>query len=125
LSHLPDNSNKRHFDVKCNHCNKRRIYGKWYKCIECSDYNLCSDCDQLQEHSNHLLIRLTKANMEGLPAESTISTSLRTDNGGSMVSLKIKCVIKVEPPSTDTISQKFLEDVQEIAQTSPEKTENS
>jgi hypothetical protein len=123
LSHLPDNSNKRHFDVKCNHCNKRRIYGKWYKCIECYDYNLCSDCDQLQEHSNHLFIRLTKANMEGLPAESTISTSLRTDNGGSMVSLKIKCVIKVEPPSTDTISQQFLEDVQEI--TLPEKTENS
>ncbi|XP_076619998.1 refractory to sigma P [Colletes latitarsis] len=42
--------------VICDGCNNR-VEGFRYKCIECINYDLCSQCEALKLHANHCMIR--------------------------------------------------------------------
>ena len=43
--------------VQCSECKSPVIYGVRYKCNVCEDFNMCSDCEEVREHS-HLLLKI-------------------------------------------------------------------
>ena len=57
--------NEIHNGIQCKICGKMPIIGIRYKCSECEDYNLCSDCEEenykTKKH-NHNFIRIRKSN---------------------------------------------------------------
>ena len=46
-----------HVGVICDGCDKN-VYGFRYKCVLCSDYDLCSKCENKGLHSKHCMIRI-------------------------------------------------------------------
>ncbi|XP_047037389.1 uncharacterized protein LOC124642785 [Helicoverpa zea] len=48
-----------HSGIVCNSCNKS-IVGFRYKCINCTDYDLCAKCEMLEAHPQHYLLRIPK-----------------------------------------------------------------
>ncbi|CAG0901888.1 unnamed protein product [Darwinula stevensoni] len=49
-----------HPGVMCDSCYKG-VRGRRFKCLVCPNFNLCSDCEQLEEqHSHHPMIRFSK-----------------------------------------------------------------
>lgn len=48
-----------HPSISCDSCNGN-IVGYRYKCIQCEDYDLCSQCEAKNLHSNHYMIRLPR-----------------------------------------------------------------
>lgn len=49
--------NIEHEDILCNNC-KSTITGFRYKCATCLDYDLCANCEMLETHSEHFVIRI-------------------------------------------------------------------
>ena len=50
-----------HKDIKCNNCGKENIKGIRYKCLQCSNFNLCGECESYLDHEpNHILIKIRK-----------------------------------------------------------------
>ncbi|XP_076760624.1 refractory to sigma P [Xylocopa sonorina] len=47
-----------HIGITCDGCNAYDITGFRYKCIECEDYDLCSQCEAKGEHPHHHMIRM-------------------------------------------------------------------
>jgi len=48
-----------HFNVTCDICNKNPIVGIRYKCTECSNYDLCGDCEHnFWKVHGHTLIKI-------------------------------------------------------------------
>ncbi|CAG0888363.1 unnamed protein product [Darwinula stevensoni] len=49
-----------HPGVMCDSCHQG-VRGRRFKCLVCPEFNLCSDCEQLEEqHSHHPMIRFSK-----------------------------------------------------------------
>lgn len=48
-----------HPDIACDSCD-HPLKGFRYKCLVCDDYELCSDCERSQTHSDHPMIRIPK-----------------------------------------------------------------
>lgn len=48
-----------HYGVVCDGCDAD-ISGFRYKCIQCEDYDLCSQCETLGLHSDHCMIRMPR-----------------------------------------------------------------
>ncbi|XP_036147315.1 sequestosome-1 isoform X2 [Monomorium pharaonis] len=48
-----------HPGVVCDVCDKD-IHGFRFKCMECPDYDLCTDCMNLGNHSEHYMVRMTQ-----------------------------------------------------------------
>ena len=48
-----------HFNIYCDHCD-RGISGIRYKCIQCEDYDLCSECEASGAHPKHYMIRMPR-----------------------------------------------------------------
>ncbi|XP_076677009.1 refractory to sigma P isoform X2 [Andrena cerasifolii] len=48
-----------HFNIYCDHCD-RGISGMRYKCIQCEDYDLCSECETSGAHAKHYMIRMPR-----------------------------------------------------------------
>ncbi|CAH1391645.1 unnamed protein product [Nezara viridula] len=48
-----------HPDIACDSCD-HPLKGFRYKCLVCADYELCSDCERSQTHSDHPMIRIPK-----------------------------------------------------------------
>ncbi|XP_036139057.1 sequestosome-1-like isoform X1 [Monomorium pharaonis] len=48
-----------HSDVTCNMC-KKCVHGFRFKCIQCVNYDLCTDCMLLANHHEHYMIRITQ-----------------------------------------------------------------
>ena len=46
-----------HSNVTCDSCHTQGIVGKRYKCMQCSNFDLCETCESQNKHSHHLLIR--------------------------------------------------------------------
>ena len=44
-----------HHNISCNNCKTVPIVGYRYKCLECSDYNLCEQCEKTIEHEHNLI----------------------------------------------------------------------
>lgn len=44
-----------HLKIKCNICNTDNILGFRYLCIECDDFNICSNCERVVIHHHPLL----------------------------------------------------------------------
>lgn len=47
-----------HRTVSCDHCHEKPITGFRYKCVECLDYDLCSNCHSKDVHNHHVFIRM-------------------------------------------------------------------
>lgn len=47
-----------HPEVTCDGC-KGSVYGFRYKCLSCSDYDLCAECEATGLHEDHLMIRIS------------------------------------------------------------------
>lgn len=50
---------KIHLKIDCIGCGVKNVKGKWYKCLECKDFNLCSACETKGIHPHHAMIRLS------------------------------------------------------------------
>lgn len=48
-----------HKGVRCDNCNKNPLEGRRFKCLQCSDYDLCEACEALNEH-RHPMIRFSE-----------------------------------------------------------------
>eukprot|EP01084_Bolivina_argentea_P225623 381225_1 len=49
-----------HYGVQCDECNMMPIKGARFKCIVCSNYDVCGQCESLSKHdNNHPLIKFT------------------------------------------------------------------
>ena len=48
-----------HFNIYCDHCD-HGISGIRYKCIQCEDYDLCSECEAVGAHSKHYMVRMPR-----------------------------------------------------------------
>lgn len=59
-SNIPSNTNSKvhHIGIVCDACDKD-IYGFRYKCLQCSDYDLCGECEAKGLHPEHCMIRIT------------------------------------------------------------------
>jgi hypothetical protein len=44
-----------HSGISCNNCKTIPIVGYRYKCLECSNYNLCQQCEKTIEHEHNLI----------------------------------------------------------------------
>lgn len=47
-----------HEGILCDVCDKD-IYGFRYKCLDCEEFDMCMDCEPMQIHNKHLLLRIT------------------------------------------------------------------
>nr|CAD2159816.1 unnamed protein product [Meloidogyne enterolobii] len=59
MKQTTDNSeaNKLHKNIFCDGCHKE-IRGRRYKCLVCTDFDLCHLCEQKNEHFGHAMMRL-------------------------------------------------------------------
>lgn len=48
-----------HLDIYCDKCNQYPIRGIRYKCSVCFNFNLCSSCEEKEEHP-HLFLKIRK-----------------------------------------------------------------
>lgn len=48
----------KHVGIVCDGCDKS-VCGFRYKCVQCSDYDLCSDCEAKGLHPEHCMIRIS------------------------------------------------------------------
>lgn len=55
--------------IVCNNC-KKAIQGKRFKCLECSAFNLCADCETLVSHP-HTMVRFNSAAVDGTANQLT------------------------------------------------------
>ena len=53
-----------HTDIKCNNCGKCPIIGYRYKCLECSNYNLCDECEKIVNHEHNFIRYVIKESEE-------------------------------------------------------------
>lgn len=53
-----DQSSDIHVTTRCDGCSIKPIIGFRYKCIECHNYDLCSECQTKNVHSQHIFIRV-------------------------------------------------------------------
>lgn len=54
-----------HYGISCSSCNQATIYGIRWKCAECQDVNLCSQCYHADKHNlRHRFYRLTVPNTD-------------------------------------------------------------
>lgn len=51
-----------HRHVHCDGCNGP-VTGNRYKCIECPDFDLCMDCEAAGQHSEHIMMRSSDADL--------------------------------------------------------------
>ena len=50
-----------HENIQCNNCNENNIIGKRFICSECNNFNLCENCEKLNNHNKeHCLIQINK-----------------------------------------------------------------
>jgi hypothetical protein len=66
LFFFPDNAENFHHNLFCARCGNTRITNFRYTCLQCRDYNLCGQCEHAMHHSDHLMIRLSRENMQTL-----------------------------------------------------------
>ena len=52
-----------HYGIKCQNCQKEPIIGYRYKCSQCSNYNLCQDCEDENSHP-HNFIKMRNAEQD-------------------------------------------------------------
>jgi hypothetical protein len=58
--------------VVCDGCNIDPIVGVRYKCAECPDFDLCSDCEAKGEHGHHTFLKVkTPQNIDIMSAFRT------------------------------------------------------
>ncbi|XP_017116978.1 protein ref(2)P [Drosophila elegans] len=51
-----------HDSVECDGCGLAPIVGFRYKCIQCSNYDLCQKCEAAHKHPEHMMIRMPTNN---------------------------------------------------------------
>lgn len=49
----------KHPGVTCDSCGKLNLRGRRYKCLICSDYDLCEVCEEKSPH-DHPMLRIVK-----------------------------------------------------------------
>lgn len=47
-----------HMNISCDHCHKMNFTGKRFKCLICSDFDLCQECEKISPH-NHAMVRIS------------------------------------------------------------------
>ena len=63
--YIEEDENKKfiiiHENIQCNYCNENDIIGKRFICSECNNFNLCENCEKLNNHNKeHCLIQINK-----------------------------------------------------------------
>ncbi|KAJ2706450.1 hypothetical protein FB645_001595 [Coemansia sp. IMI 203386] len=48
-----------HRGTSCNHCQETPIRGVRYKCAQCANVDLCSQCEAHNFHSHHMMLKIT------------------------------------------------------------------
>ncbi|EDW90437.1 protein ref(2)P [Drosophila yakuba] len=55
-----------HDSVECDGCGLAPLIGFRYKCVQCSNYDLCQKCESAHKHPEHLMLRMPTNNGPGL-----------------------------------------------------------
>nr|XP_014101141.2 protein ref(2)P [Bactrocera oleae] len=69
-----------HENVECDSCGLAPIVGFRYKCIQCSNYDLCQRCEAKHKHPEHMMVRMPKENSPSI-IDAWISTPCGRGNG--------------------------------------------
>ncbi|EDV54634.1 protein ref(2)P [Drosophila erecta] len=55
-----------HDSVECDGCGLTPLIGFRYKCVQCSNYDLCQKCESAHKHPEHLMLRMPTNNGPGM-----------------------------------------------------------
>jgi Zinc finger, ZZ type len=77
---MDDKQSQQHVGIICDECKKDNIFGTRYKCMECIDYDLCSDCEKKKLHPEHLMLRLNHLCIDALSEKNCVDICL-ADSG--------------------------------------------
>lgn len=97
-----------HYGVCCNSCRMFPIVGRRYKCMTCSDYDLCEACEAQCMH-NHPMIRLLSQQVP------------KIDNVNNSIEANRKLSEQKEPQYNDTETQEESKQMQETDNDDSEK----
>jgi Zinc finger, ZZ type len=61
--------------ANCDGC-QEKIFGVRYKCIECPDYDLCTDCEKRKFHPEHIILRLSRRCFDNWPTKNVFDLCL-------------------------------------------------
>ena len=83
-----------HHGIKCQMCHKDPIVGFRYKCSQCTDYNLCQDCEEknsIKDEHPHDFIKIRKEQINNIQENNNNDDELNIIDGYSY-----ECVNKNE-----------------------------
>lgn len=98
-----------HKDIKCNQCNEENIKGIRYKCLQCQNFNLCSNCEAKNEHDpNHIFIKIRKPLKDEEELLMKENRQLKYKNNEYNYSVNIKDIIfNMEKKENDMLVQQI------------------
>jgi len=95
-----------HKGIMCNCCGVENIKGIRYKCLQCSNFNLCGICESKGEHDfNHILIKIRKP-IDESSLLSKKNNEIKYKNGEYNYSINTS-VIKFNETKFDNLSQRI------------------
>ena len=56
-----DNSDGKHLCITCDGCDMDPIVGIRYKCLVCTNYDLCSTCRREEMHPDHQMEKIVRS----------------------------------------------------------------
>ena len=79
ISNIQNKINTTHYNIACEFCGKTPIIGYRYKCSQCPNFNLCSECEEKNAHP-HYFIKIRKAEDDDKKDDNNLINNNIMDN---------------------------------------------